>query len=205
MSESVFIDLTTNALNTPYSNVSGTKNRFSTSLPFIAFPSTNYLVSVIDFRYPTVDIQEELWRTALVTNPSAVKADFLRKAQSINPLVQVNIADSITVNGRVGNVIYKAMSGSSEPESLAFHTDSIDASSTIACRINTLELNSIEINIVRSDNGQPYPFTNTDEEPSVFIILQIQPIETAFDGSTPGGTGSKSVVKRNQIFANIVK
>ena len=167
MSEAIYFDITTNSLNLPNTNVTGTKSDFNIPVSELTLKSTDYLISVTDFRYPTVDLQ-------------AAEGLSKKKAESVQVIVSCSAAETISVNGRAGPFLYKSQKGSSTAESADFHTDIIDSSVAITPKISSAIINSINIQLVRSDNGQPYPFTDTADEPSVFITLKIQPISQHF-------------------------
>ena len=206
--ETIVIDITTNAINTGATAVTGSRNDFSCSVPTISLPqSTTYNLVVSDFRYPTVDLSEDVWNTYFrgqlrpdgtqypigewsPTNPVQGTADDIalqRKCQSIVPLVVSDIADNIRVNGRFGQLIYKSLFGSSRGESQTYHVDAISDSPTFPVKINQQTITNIRLQIIRSDNGEPYPFDSSPSTPEIGIIFVLQAIDpsTGADISDP--------------------
>ncbi len=88
-------------------------------------------------------------------------------------MVQLEQARPIIVNGQYGKLIYKALQGS---ESVKYAIDDIPQSPMIAVKVDNGNISNINLSIVRSDDGTPYPFADNDEEGVVSILLQITPL-----------------------------
>ena len=136
--QQVYLDITTSTLGNPNSLVNGQKNNFTMTFPEMVMQDNNYNVTVIDFRYPTVDIQALEGITAL-------------QAQGITPLVQIDIAKPMIVAGRYGSLVYKGRFGSSTAEAASYHVDQ-PVDFAIQLQLLANRFSAIEVGIVRSDN-----------------------------------------------------
>lgn len=193
--DSIVIDITTNSINTAATTVTGSRNDFNCSIPNIQLPKGSvYNLIVSDFRYPTVDLEADVWNRYFVgqpkiNNPSvsytgtypppdAIDLSYvIAKAQSIVPLVVSDVADNIRVNGRFGQLVYKALFGSSRQESQSYHVDAISDVNSFPVNVNQSVISNIRIQIVRSDNGEPYPFSESRAAADIGIIFTLQAVD----------------------------
>lgn len=180
MANTIYINASTNYINTSRNpTTTGQKNDFAVSIPTITLKSTDYTVSVVDFRYPTVDLTGSMDDDGNVITATRAKA--------ITPLIQCSIIAPIIVNGSYGSLFYKALHGS---DSYDYHIDRAwSLGNPIFCPLAQANIGNIAFKIVRSDNGQLYPFdyTGGTSPPSdlshipVSILLQITPNATVSD------------------------
>lgn len=181
--EAKYIDITTNAIGNGV--ITGTKSKMTVTLGNIELPvAQEYIISLMDFRYSTVNLTDEITAqfaaTSAALNIPVLAGDVQRYCESIVPLVQLNITEPISINGSLGNLIYKAVAGSSAAESLEYHVDQPKIERTFAQRINNKMLSTLEIQILRSDTGTLYPFDESPFSPPNGFIFEIIPIVDPF-------------------------
>lgn len=187
----IVVDMTTNAINTAANpNTTGSRNSFRSYQPTITLPQqSNFNLVIQDVRYPTVDLTEEQSQIiygvtfASLTDPQKVLVR--RKCQSIVPLIIIDVVDSIRVNGRWGKLAYKCLFGSDDIESQQYHIDSMSDPSTFPLRVSGSVINGLQVDIVRSDNGQPYPFDETVGGCEIAILLTIAVADDGVDTNNP--------------------
>lgn len=186
MTQAFYINVNTIAIGSKgNSNVTGNKNQFQINIPNKVLPTyQTYQISLIDVRYPTVDLSEEFsakfYNTtyALLTAPQKLVVD--RYCQSVTPLIQLSIAEPMLVNGQLGSLVYKCIAGSSALEARDFHLDIPTMEQKISQKILSSFITNIQVQLVRSDNGELYPFVGDATEPPISMVMEIVPITIPF-------------------------
>lgn len=176
--QSVFIDVTTQNINTSLTTTRGSKNSFTSTIPTVLLVNKNYNVTVLDFRYPTTDLREEFafqfYGAAYSTLTTEQQLRVTRRARSVTPLLTCNIGRDVIVNGSYAPLLFKGTFGSDTEQ---FGIDTGNTSSSISVKISDSRLTEVSFQLVRSDNGQPYPFLNDPTEPEVFILIALNAID----------------------------
>jgi hypothetical protein len=140
-----YLDVTTNGIGTG-TGVIGTNNRFTVFPNIELNPEESYTLKVIEFSYENID------------SPANIK-----------PLVLCDCTLPILVNNTTSSIIFK----SSVRTGVAGNPVDLNESnnSVMTVDVNRGNLNSITFRIVRSDNGELFPFSGSEV---VTLLIEFQ-------------------------------
>lgn len=142
-----YIDITTRLINTN-TGVFGQNNDFNVNVPQIVLNEFDeYTVNVEKFTYQNTNI-----------------------GSNVYPIILCDIIFPIIVNDTRSSIIYKGNIEALNANQV--YNDSTN-NSTIYCKLNKKNFNNLQIQIVRSDNGQPFTINPLS---SLSILLCIKKI-----------------------------
>lgn len=147
--EKIYIDITTNGINTPLNpSITGSNNnfRFQTNIDLRA--DRDYTVQVVSISY---------------VNPANLPA-------GVQLLLLTDISDPIIINSSNSSVIFKSNKPTTGTASLIVLDDSNN--SILVRNLTRKPISSISFQVVRSDNGQPFVFDNPNDIVTVMLLIQ---------------------------------
>lgn len=149
-SEHIYLDINTRQVAGLNTNVSGTNNNFRAEIKLDLDENIDYIIEVLSFTYE---------------NPTPTAS----QPVGVQPIILSDISEPIIVNGFTSSVLFK----SNQIVSTTPSTIVSDISNNINFKRNVKyhKINSIAFEIIRSDNGQPFIFTNAND--NVNVILKI--------------------------------
>lgn len=141
----IYLDITTNDINQG-TGVFGTNNRFTVNPNIILNLQEKYTLKVIEFSYINI------------ATPA-----------NIRPIILCDCTAPIYVNNTTSSIIYKGSVLTGNTNRITLNESN---NSTLILDVDRNNLNSISFQIVRNDNGQPFPFNSPSDV--VTMILEFE-------------------------------
>lgn len=147
--ERIYIDITTNQINTPQNpSLTGTNNRFNFQTNIELRADRDYTVQLVSMSY---------------VNPANLPA-------GIQPLLLTDISDPIIINSTNASVLFKSNTPTNGASSLVILDDT--SNSILIRDVTRKPISSINFQIVRSDNGQLFEFDNPNDVVTLMLLIQ---------------------------------